>query len=89
MVKLQENSDKMLYMLEKKRAKLEERQMELDAQLRREEREFQLQIVQMLTQHTTPPSTTTSATLWDYTPHLILQVQSMTQMQPRKDCNII
>ena len=68
MVKLQENSDKMLYMLEKKRAKLEERQMELDAQLRREEREFQLQIVQMLTQHTTPPSTTTSATLWTTLP---------------------
>ena len=54
MVKLQENSDKMLYMLEEKRAKMEERQMELDAQLRREEREFQLQMVQMLTQQNTP-----------------------------------
>ena len=53
MVKLQENSDKMLYMLEEKRAKMEERQMELDAQLRREEREFQLQMVQMLTQQNT------------------------------------
>ena len=60
MGKLQENSDKMLYMWEEKRAKMEERQIELDAQLRREEREFQLQMVQMLTQqnalrHLPPP----------------------------------
>ena len=54
MVKLQENSDKMLCMLEEKRAKMEERQMELDAQLRREEREFQLQMLQILTQQNTP-----------------------------------
>jgi len=40
MVKLQENSDKMMFMLEEKRAKLEERQMELDAQLRHEETDF-------------------------------------------------
>ena len=54
MVKLQENSDKMLCMLEEKRAKMEERQMELDAQLRREEREFQIQMLQILTQQNTP-----------------------------------
>ena len=33
---------------------MEERQMELDAQLRREEREFQLQMLQILTQQNTP-----------------------------------
>ena len=61
MVKLQESSDKMMYMLE-------ERQMELDAQLRHKEREFQLQMIQMLTQqNTTPSATTTSATLWTTT----------------------
>ena len=33
---------------------MEERQMELDAQLRHEEREFQLQMIQMLMQQNTP-----------------------------------
>ena len=33
---------------------MEERQMELDAQLRHEEREFQLQMLQILTQQNTP-----------------------------------
>ena len=54
MVKLQENSDKMMYMLEERRAKMEERQMELDVQLRREEWEFQLQMVQMMSQQSVP-----------------------------------
>ena len=40
MVKLQENSDKMLYMLEEKRSKIEEKKIELDSQLRCEEREL-------------------------------------------------
>ena len=54
MVKLQENSDKMMFMLEEKRANMEERQIELDAQLRREERDFQLQIMQMMMRQNVP-----------------------------------
>lgn len=54
MVNLQENSDKMMYMLEEKRAKMEERQIELDAQLRREERDFQLQIMQIIMRQNNP-----------------------------------
>ena len=54
MVKLQENSDRMLCMIEEKRVKMEERQMELDAQLRREEREFQLQMCQILMRQNRP-----------------------------------
>ena len=54
MVRLHENSDKMMYMLEEKRAKMEERQIELDAQLRREERDFQLQIMQIMMRQSTP-----------------------------------
>ena len=34
--------------LEEKRLKMEERQMEREAQLRREEREFQMQMVQLM-----------------------------------------
>ena len=52
--KLQENNDKMLYMLEEKKAKMEEGQIELDAQLRHKEREFHLQMVQILMQQNTP-----------------------------------
>ena len=48
MVRLHENSDKMMYILEEKRAKMEERQIELDAQLGCEERDFQLQIMQIM-----------------------------------------
>ena len=46
---MQEKSDKMMMELEMNRARLEEKQMEMDIQMRREEREFQLQIVNMLT----------------------------------------
>ena len=41
----------MLMELEMKRAWLEEKQMEMDAQMRREEREFQLQMINMLTRN--------------------------------------
>ena len=54
MVRLHENSDKMMYMLEEKRTKMEERQIELDAQLRREERDFQLQIMQIMMRQSNP-----------------------------------
>ena len=48
---MQEKSDKMFMELEMKRARLEEKQIEMDAQLRREEREFQLQMMNMLTRN--------------------------------------
>ena len=48
---MQEKSDKMFMELEMKRARLEEKQIEMDAQLRREEREFQLQMTNMLTRN--------------------------------------
>ena len=54
MVRLHENSDKMMYMLEEKRAKMEERQIELDAQLQHEERDFQLQIMQIMMRQSNP-----------------------------------
>ena len=49
LIEMQEKSDNMMMELEMKRAKLEEKQIEMDAQLRREEREFQLQMMSMLT----------------------------------------
>ena len=59
MITAQENSDKLLLSLEEKRMKTEERQMEIDAQLRREEMNFQFQIMQMAmlqgTPHAEPP----------------------------------
>ena len=42
----------MMMKLEIKRARLEEKQMERDIQMRREEREFQLQMMSMLTHNT-------------------------------------
>ena len=51
LIGMQEKSDKMLMELEMKRARLEEKQMEMDAQMRREEREFQLQMINMLTRN--------------------------------------
>ena len=59
MVAMQKSSDQMMMSLEEKRMKMEERQIELDAQMRREERQFQLQMMQMLMQqnmvHSKPP----------------------------------
>ena len=52
LIGMQEKSDKMLMELEMKRAQLEEKQMEMDIQMRREEREFQLQMMNMLTHNT-------------------------------------
>ena len=49
----------MMMSLEEKRMKMEERQMEIDFQMRCEERQFQLQMMQMLLQqnmtHPMPP----------------------------------
>ena len=57
MITMQKTSDEMMMTLEVKRMKMEERQMEIDAQICREERQFQLQMTQMLMQHnmTVPP----------------------------------
>ena len=60
MVSMQKSSDQMMMSLEEKRIKMEERQMELDAQMRREERQFQLQMMHILMQqnmpvHSVPP----------------------------------
>ena len=52
LIGMQEKSDKMLMELEMKRARLEEKQMEMDIHMRREEREFQLQMMNMLTRNT-------------------------------------
>ena len=57
MIEMQEKSDKLLMTLEEKRMKMEERQMELDAQMPREERDFQLKMMQILAHasHPGPP----------------------------------
>ena len=45
--------------------RLEERQMERDAQMRREEREYHLQMMQMFMQFSSPQTpTTTLPTFW-------------------------
>ena len=62
MITMQKSSDQMMMSLEEKTMKMEERQMEIDVQMRREERQFQLQMMQMLMQqsmsHPMPPPTT-------------------------------
>ena len=57
MMEMQEKSDKLMMTLEEKHMKMEERQMELDAQMRQEERDFQLQMMQILARvsHPGPP----------------------------------
>jgi len=54
MIDLQAKSDKLMVELEEKRLRLEERQMERDAQMRREEREYHLQMMQMFTHFSVP-----------------------------------
>ena len=54
MVEMQQKSDTLMANLEEKRMKMEEKQMELDAQMRREEREFQLRMMQVFAQYNTP-----------------------------------
>jgi len=54
MINLQAKSDKVMVELEEKRLRLEERQMERDAQMRREEREYHLQMMQMFTHFSVP-----------------------------------
>ena len=49
LIGMQEKSDKMLLELEMKRAQLEEKQIEMDVLTRREERQFQLQMMNILT----------------------------------------
>ena len=88
MVKLQENSDRMLCMIEEKRVKMEERQMELDAQLTREEREsFSCRCVKFLcgkTGHTMQQHHRCHS--FQCTPHIIMEVQqNLTLMLPRMD----
>lgn len=48
---MQSQSDRLMIELEEKRLKLEEKQFEQKVQLRREEREFQLQMVRMMMGH--------------------------------------
>ena len=48
LLKVQEESDKRLLQLEEKRLEYEERQIEKEAQQRREEREFQLRMMQLM-----------------------------------------
>ena len=60
MITMQKSSDQIMMTLEEKRMKMEEKQMEIDVQMRREERQFQLQMMQMLmqqnmTHHPMPP----------------------------------
>jgi len=89
MVKMQENSDKMMYTLEEKRMKMKEERMKLDAQLRREERQFELQMIQMLAQlSSTPCHFPSPVPHLGYTPRTVLKIQVTTHMQPRKDCNV-
>lgn len=52
MIAMQKSSDQMMMSLEEKRIKMGERQMELDAQMCHKERQFQLQMMQVL-----PPPT--------------------------------
>ena len=54
-ISMQEKSDKMMMELENKRAKMEERQMELEAQMRRDEQNFQLQMMNVLTRGNVNP----------------------------------
>ena len=49
-ITLQKSSDQIMMSLEEKRMKMEEQQMEIDVQMYREERRFQLQMMQMLMQ---------------------------------------
>ena len=63
MITMQKSSDQMMMSLEEKRMKMEERQMELDAQMRREERQFQLQMMYMLMQQNMTHSAPTNSSL--------------------------
>ena len=45
---MQKKSDKLMMTLKEKQIKMEEHQLELDAQMRQEEIDFQLQMMQML-----------------------------------------
>ena len=55
MVEMQQKSDTLMSNLEEKRAcmKIKEKQIKLDAQMRREEREFKLRMMEVLAQYTT------------------------------------
>ena len=57
MIEMQEKSVKLMMTLEEKHIKIEEYQMELDAQMRREEKDFQLKMMQILVHvsHAGPP----------------------------------
>ena len=48
LIKVQEESDKRLLQLEEKRLEFEKRQLEIEAQQRKEEREFQLKMMQLM-----------------------------------------
>ena len=56
MVEMQQKSDTLMGNLEEKRTcmKIKEKQIKLDAQMRREEREFKLRMMEVLAQYTTP-----------------------------------
>ena len=51
---MQEKGEKMMAEMEEKRMWLEEKQMELDATMRREEREFHLKMMNMMTRNPVP-----------------------------------
>ena len=56
MIEMQEKSDKLMMTLEEKHMKIEEYQMELDAQMCREERDFQLKMqILVHVSHAGPP----------------------------------
>ena len=65
LVEAQQSSDRCMIELEEKRLKFEERQMDKEAQQRREEREFQLRMMQMMIpppgMHADPPSSASFA----------------------------
>ena len=52
LIGMQEKNGKMLMEVQMKRARLEEKQMEIDIQMRREKREFQLQMMSIVTHNT-------------------------------------
>ena len=58
LIGMQEKSEKMMLDLEEKRARLEEKQIELDATLRHEERDFQFKMMSMMMRNvnSVPPS---------------------------------
>ena len=85
---MQKSNDQMMMSLEEKRINIEERQMEIDVQMCRKERQFHLQMMQMLMQqnmtHPMPPPMHYPI---HYTFNLGLTciTMNLTQMKPKMD----